>query len=261
MAFANLSTPNLPDFLQFIANIQQIGPGLCPPPLAAPTAPTLTAGGAGNLPSGTVFVTVVYVTSAGQTTASAESSIAVTGPTGSVTVASPPAVSGATGFNVYAAPASGAEALQTPAPVTIGAACSLIQLASGTAAPPLVNTSGSPFPGYALNDAIDRVISVPGVSAVGYTMACYNCAAHILLGILPAQEGTPIIPEARKRLGYRSGNFGVVASAGDQGTSESLAIPDALKQLTLDDLQFIQTPWGRAYVAWNQAFGDIFGLS
>lgn len=120
----------------------------------------------------------------------------------------------------------------------------------------------SPFPQFALNAALSRVLPpVPGISGSDYTWVVYNCAAHVLLTIIPPQPGTPLFPEVRKRLGLTGANFGLVQSAADQGTSDVLAIPDALKQLTLDDLQFAQTHWGRTYLAYNQAFGDIFGVS
>lgn len=239
----------------------RLGPGLVPQPLSAPATPTLTPGSSGTLPSETIYVTVTYVTLEGETTASAEASVAVTGPTGSVVVTSPAAVPNAISYNVYAAATSGAEMLQTATPVAIGTNTTIASLVTGTVAAPTVNTSGSPFPEYAFNRALNLVLQVPTVAGNDYTIACYNCAGHILIGILPTQEGTPVMPEIRKRLGFYSGNFGIIQSAADQGTSDSLAVPDALKQLTIGDLQFTQSPWGRAFLAFQQDFGGLFGLT
>lgn len=206
-------------------------------------------------------MTATYVTLDGETTASAEASVMVTGPSGSVVVTSPVLVPNAVNYNVYAAFQSGAELLQTAIPIAIGTNTTIASLVTGTASPPTTNTSGSLFPEYALDRALNLVIQAPTIAGNDYTVACYNCAGHILLGILPAQEGTPIIPEVRKKLGFYSGNFGIVESAADQGTSDSLAVPDALKQLTIGDLQFTQSVWGRAYLAFNQDFGSVFGLT
>ena len=88
--------------------------------LAAPTIPSLSAGGSGG-PAGasTVFVTVTYVNAVGETVASPEASQALT--SGQLVTVTSPAVSGdATGYNVYAANISGQEVKQTATPIAIG---------------------------------------------------------------------------------------------------------------------------------------------
>lgn len=105
------------------------------PPAAAPTLTPSAAGGA--LATGTIFGKVTYVTASGETIPSAEQNIAVTGPTGSVTVTSPPAQSGATGWNFYAAGASGAETRQNATPVAIGTSFVLTALGQGAFSPTL----------------------------------------------------------------------------------------------------------------------------
>lgn len=261
--FANPNQPNIADFRLFIANGMGLGPGLVPQPITAPATPALTAGSAGSLPTGDVYVITTYVTAYGETTGSAEASVGVTGPTGSVSVAAPAASTGATGYNVYAAAASGSEVLQNTSPVAIGAPYVIATLGTGTASPPTQNASGSPWPIYALQGALDRVIlPPPGMAGIEYTLAVYNCGGHLLLTMIPPQPGQPQFPEIRHKLGLEVGNFGVVQSASDQATSTSLAVPDALKQLTLDDLGFTQTIYGRRYLAYNQDFGpNIFGIT
>lgn len=261
--FASPNQPNIADFRLFIANGMGLGPGLVPQPIAAPATPVLTPGSSGTLPTGDVYAVTTYVTAYGETTASAEASAAVTGPTGSASVASPPASSGATGYNVYAAGASGAEVLQNTSPVAVGTPYLIAALATGTISPPAQNMSGSPWPVYALQGALDRVILPPPCMAgIEYTLAVYNCAGHLLLTMIPPQPGQPQFPEIRHKLGLEVGNFGVVQSASDQATSTSLAVPDALKQLTLDDLGFTQTIYGRRYLGYNQDFGpNIFGIT
>lgn len=54
---------------------------------------------------------------------------------------------------------------------------------------------------------------------------------------------------------------GVVVAAGDQGTSGSFVVPESLKNLTVNDLQFLQTPYGRNFIGYCQDFGPLWGLS
>jgi hypothetical protein len=55
---------------------------------------------------------------------------------------------------------------------------------------------------------------------------------------------------------------GIVTSASDQGTQASLTVPDAFKNLTMQDLDLIKTPWGRAYLFYAQKAGPtVVGVS
>lgn len=105
--------------------------------LAAPAAPSLSASTTGGtLVTGTVFVKLTLVDPAGETAASAEASIAVTGPTGSVTVTSPPATGDATGYRIYASTTTGLEQLQNGGTaVAIGTNYTIASIAAGAAAP------------------------------------------------------------------------------------------------------------------------------
>lgn len=101
------------------------GPVTCDPFVAqptnasAPSAPALGTTAGGSMGVQTVFVTITYVTSSGETVPSAESKITV--PASNLfTVASPPAQTGATGYNVYASGSTGTETLQTASPIAIG---------------------------------------------------------------------------------------------------------------------------------------------
>jgi hypothetical protein len=100
------------------------------------SAPSLTPGSSGSLPTETVFVKTTYVTPSGETLPSAEASASVTGATGSCSVASPSAQSGVTGWNVYAANATGVEVLQNATPIAIGTAFNITTLATTGVFPP-----------------------------------------------------------------------------------------------------------------------------
>jgi hypothetical protein len=107
---------------------------------AAPSAPTATGTGSGSL-SGVFYVKVTYTTAFGETLPSNETT------TSSLTsqnlkVTSPIASSPATGYNVYVSATTGEELLQTPSPVAIGTDTTLVAIATDTAVPPTLNTTG-----------------------------------------------------------------------------------------------------------------------
>ena len=125
--------------------------------------------------------------------------------------------------------------------------------------------ANSPWLGYAFNQAMALVLQVPTVTAIEYVLAVYNCGAHILIKITPDQPGLSYFKNLRGNgptgYGLLALTPGVVASSSDQGTSQTLTSPEAFKNLTLGDLDFIRTPWGRSYLAYAQDFGTIWGLS
>lgn len=139
-------------------------------------------------------------------------------------------------------------------------------LIDGVGIDPVYLPSNSPFIGYAFNRALGLVINLPGAnSGIDYTLAVYNCAAHIQFKITPDQQvsGTPytFFVEARKAYDLLLPVVGLVASTSDEGTSVTNAVPDAMRQLTISDLDFMKTPWGREYLAYVQDYGGIWGLS
>jgi hypothetical protein len=112
---------------------------------AAPTVPTLTASSSGgSLATGTVYVKITYTGAGGESAASAEASVVVTGPSGSVAVTSPGAESGATGYKVYAGSAAGAEVVQNSGTaIAIGTGYTLTALATAGAAAPTGNSAAT----------------------------------------------------------------------------------------------------------------------
>lgn len=91
-----------------------------PGPTSAPTLGGTTASDV-NLPYPiTYWVCVTYTTAYGETTPSPETGWTIAVSNGLLTVASPPAVAGATGWNVYIGFESGNEQLQNVTPLTIG---------------------------------------------------------------------------------------------------------------------------------------------
>lgn len=124
------------DYVQNISLVSQ--------PLASPSAPMLTSSAGGTLAATTYYVVITYVTATGQTLPSAESSLGVAADY-LLSVASPPAISGAIGWNVFVGTTSGGETLQNSSTIPIGTSWTepTSGLVSGTA-PPTANTSVTP---------------------------------------------------------------------------------------------------------------------
>lgn len=99
------------------------------------------------------------------------------------------------------------------------------------------------------------------ISSDIYTICVYNLATDRLIHFAPDQPGQTYFAEARKLYGVNSFVAGVVESSTDQGTSQSIAVPDSLRNLTMLDLQTLQTPFGRAYMAYAQQLGTLWGLT
>jgi len=98
-----------------------------------------------------------------------------------------------------------------------------------------------------------------------YAFAVYNLGCALLL--MFAQDDPTANPpvtywsDLRTKLGLFSPTFGIINSAADQGTSESSYIPDAIKGMTLMDLQLMKSPWGQMYLMLSGQWGSIWGLT
>lgn len=95
-----------------------------------------------------------------------------------------------------------------------------------------------------------------------YALAVYNLAGDRLINYAPDQAGQTYFADLRKTLNISGFVGGVISSTADQGTSESLVVPDAMKGLTFADLQTLKTPYGRTYLGIAQSYGpSVWGLS
>lgn len=124
----------------------------------------------------------------------------------------------------------------------------------------------SPWPGYAFNqimEMINRPSTSPGVL---YSLAAYNGATHLLISITPDQPGQSYFTSLRSGesggFGMNAPQLGLITASADESTSNSYATPDALKQLTIGQLDFYRSPYGRQFLNWQQAYGpSIWGLT
>jgi hypothetical protein len=141
----------------------------------------------------------------------------------------------------------------------------------------------SPYPQYALWQALELVLCDRGVpfrngmnfeyseptprnlwGGISYTLAVYNCATHLLLGIAPDMPGQSFFTAARANSGYSLVNpsTGLIVAASDVTTSSTLTPPKWASGLTVSQLGFMKTPYGREYLAYNQAYGPtVVGLT
>lgn len=132
--------------------------------------------------------------------------------------------------------------------------------------PEAVLPYNSPFIGYALNRALNLVLMVPTVPGDDYTLAVYNCAGHIQLTITPdiVVDGVSYgyFEKLRQQFDLLKTVNGTVNASSDQGSSTSNTVSEALAELTIEDMGFMRTLWGRNYLGFNQDYGPtVWGLS
>ena len=106
------------------------------------------------------------------------------------------------------------------------------------------------------------------ISPVIYTLMVYNLAGHTLIETapdvqpeVPYRDELPYFEWLRKKYGLTSFVGGTVSNTSDEGTSMGLNVPDNLTKLTLADLSYLKTPYGRLYAQYAEKYGTIVGLS
>ena len=75
----------------------------------------------------------------------------------------------------------------------------------------------------------------------------------------PAPQTIGYFAYFRQQWGLLSFVSGVVQSTSDQGTSESLLVPDFMSQLTLANLRNLKDPYGQTYLQIMQSMGGYWG--
>jgi hypothetical protein len=112
--------------------------------------------------------------------------------------------------------------------------------------------------------ALATVPSQPTTPSI-YAFAVYNLGCAFLVEF--AQDDPNAVPpstfwnDLRNKLGLNSFTAGLITSAADQGTAESMYIPEAIKSMTLMDLQLAKSPWGRKYLMIAGQWGSLWGLT
>ena len=108
---------------------------------------------------------------------------------------------------------------------------------------------------WSLNIATAETLTDDCIPPPIYVLAVYNCGGHHLITMAQDQPGLTYFQDARLRFGINSFVAGVVQSSSDQGTSNALVVPESFQALTISDLEYLRTPWGRAYLGYAQKFG------
>lgn len=123
--------------------------------------------------------------------------------------------------------------------------------------------SDSQYLVWSFDTSVAKAICSPACLApIIYVLAVYNLGMHTLLKIAQDEEGQTFFADQRKAFNLLTFLGGPVQAAADQGTSDSLVVPDFFKTLTLADLDLLKTPWGREYLAYAQAFGpNVVGVN
>lgn len=119
---------------------------------------------------------------------------------------------------------------------------------------PIITTSLSVALEF-VNQAINTV------STTLYSLALNNLAGDFLLNWAQDLPGQTFFTSARQNFGINSFSAGVISSESDESTSSSQTVSDFYKDLTLQDVQNLKTPYGRQYLAIAQQFGALWGLT
>lgn len=132
----------------------------------------------------------------------------------------------------------------------------------------------SPFPQYALTNAIALVnLAIQTASSPIYVDAVYSLATSNLLNFCPDVVPAVVYPPGdagglgffaytRNKWDMTSFIGGVINSTSDEGTSESMTVPDYFQLFTVADLQYLKDPYGRRYIGYAQRYGsNLWGLS
>lgn len=94
-----------------------------------------------------------------------------------------------------------------------------------------------------------------------YTLTVYNLGGSLLIQFQQDPPGYTFFADARKAYGVNSFVAGVISSAADSTTSESLAVGKGLQNLTIWDLQRLKDPYGRVALGYMMMIGTLWGLT
>ncbi len=94
-----------------------------------------------------------------------------------------------------------------------------------------------------------------------YTYTVYKWGVSVLIADQQDQGGQTFFTDLRTK--FRTDNFvpGVISSAADSSTSETLTVGTALSNLPIEVLARVTDPWGRSAVGACMSMGPLWGLS
>lgn len=120
----------------------------------------------------------------------------------------------------------------------------------------------SPYFLWSLNWSEEVALYVPQIANIIYVLAVYNLGMHRLVKTAQDTPPSTFFKDLREKFHMFAFVAGPVASSADQGTSESLVVPDFMKGLTFSALDLMKTPWGLDYLDYAQQWGpNVLGVS
>lgn len=123
--------------------------------------------------------------------------------------------------------------------------------------------SNSQYLQWAFTVALDTALPAPcNLPGIIYVLAVYNMAMHRLLKIAQDIPPSTFFTDQRSTFKLMAFVSGVIQSSTDNGTGNSLVVPDFFKTLTMQDMDLLKTPWGREYLAYAQQYGpNVVGVT
>lgn len=101
-----------------------------------------------------------------------------------------------------------------------------------------------------------------------YNLCVYNlggdCVINWAPDLIPFPDSDPAVgyfTYLRKQFGVYEFIGGIVTTASDQGTAGAVMVSEGLKNLTVNQLNNLKTPYGRAYMGWAASVGTLWGIS
>lgn len=128
--------------------------------------------------------------------------------------------------------------------------------------PPTAIFDTDPGYDYAYQVALDLVpldfsATLPDI----YTLTVYNLAGSLLIQWQQDVPGQTYFDELRMKFNMDGFVAGVITSANDVSTGQTLTVGKGLQNLDLISLQAIKNPYGRQAIAFMQSLGTLWGLS
>lgn len=109
-------------------------------------------------------------------------------------------------------------------------------------------------------EVVNTLLAAAGPNV--YTQAVYALGADQLIMWTPDTPPSTYFRDLRAAFNIdKPLALGVVQSAYDETTGNTLAVIEAAKNFTIADLMYLRTPYGQQYMAIAMRFGPIWGLS
>lgn len=115
---------------------------------------------------------------------------------------------------------------------------------------------------YAFNLGLGMVpLDLNAMNPDMYTVCVYNYSGSLLLQWQQDYVNQVFFADARQAYGMNTFTAGVISSASDNGTSESMTVGQGLSNLDLASLQRAKDPYGRQALAIMMSLGTLWGLT